>query len=40
MARRRSGQRDWRMTVFLVVSLIIVISMILAMFLPGIVTPS
>lgn len=40
MARRKSGSRDWRMTVFLLISLIIVLSMILAMIVPGIFTPS
>ncbi len=40
MARRKSGSRDWRMTAFLLVSLIIVLSMILAMIVPGIFTPS
>lgn len=29
MTRRKSSRRDWRMTLFLVVSLLIVISMVL-----------
>ncbi len=40
MARRRTGRRDWRVTVFLVISIIIVLSMVLAMFLPGLFIPS
>ncbi len=39
MAKRRPRQRDWRVILFLVLSLLIVLSMILAMFLPGIQTP-
>ncbi len=39
MAKRRAQQRDWRVIVFLVLSLLIVLSMILSMFLPGIQTP-
>lgn len=39
MARRRKQQRDWRVIVFLALSLLIVISMILAMILPGLQTP-
>lgn len=33
MARKKVARRDWRMTLFLVVSLIIVLSMVLTMFL-------
>lgn len=33
MTRRKAPRRDWRMTVFLVISLIIVLSMVLTMFL-------
>lgn len=39
MARRKNPQRDWRMIVFLVLSLLIVISMLLAMILPGLSLP-
>lgn len=39
MARRKNPRRDWRLILFLVLSLLIVISMILAMVLPGIQTP-
>lgn len=39
MARRKSQQRDWRVVVFLVLSLLIVISMVLAMILPGLQAP-
>lgn len=39
MTRRKAGRRDWRVTVFLVISLIIVLSMILAMVLPGLSMP-
>jgi hypothetical protein len=36
MARRKSPQRrDWRMIVFLIISLVIVLSMILFMVLPA-----
>ncbi len=33
MTRRKAPRRDWRMTVFLAISLIIVLSMVLTMFL-------
>lgn len=33
MTRRKARRRDWRMTLFLIVSLIIVLSMVLTMFL-------
>ena len=39
MARRRNPQRDWRVILFLALSLLIVISMILAMILPSLQTP-
>ena len=35
MARRKSSRRDWRMIVFLAVSLIIVLSMILLTIIPA-----
>ncbi len=40
MTRRKAGRRDWRMITFLVISIIIVLSMVLAMFLPYVFTPS
>lgn len=33
MARKKAQRRDWRMTLFLAVSLVIVLSMVLTMFL-------
>jgi hypothetical protein len=33
MSRRKAQRRDWRLTVFLVISLIIVLSMVLTTFL-------
>ncbi len=33
MARKKSSRRDWRMTLFLAISLLIVLSMVLTMFL-------
>ena len=40
MARRRSqGRRDWRMVVFLIISIVIVLSMILAVVLPAVYLP-
>lgn len=39
MARRKGSQRDWRVILFLALSLLIVLSMILAMILPGISLP-
>jgi uncharacterized protein YpmS len=39
MARRKNNRRDWRVTVFVVISLIIVLSMILAMIVPGLSVP-
>lgn len=33
MTRKKTQRRDWRMTIFLVVSLIIVLSMVLTSFL-------
>ncbi len=33
MARKKSPRRDWRMTLFLGLSLLIVLSMVLTMFL-------
>jgi uncharacterized protein YpmS len=33
MARKKSSRRDWRMTLFLGLSLLIVLSMVLTMFL-------
>ena len=33
MTRKKAPRRDWRMTLFLVVSLIIVLSMVLTMFM-------
>lgn len=33
MARRKAPRRDWRMTVFLAISLIMVLLMIVSMFL-------
>ncbi len=35
MARKKSQRRDWRMIVFLVISLVIVLSMILFMIVPA-----
>lgn len=40
MSRRKQNRRDWRVTAFLVVSLIIVLSMILSMVVPGLFLPS
>ncbi len=40
MTRRKANRRDWRMIVFLVISIIIVLSMVLAMFLPYVFMPS
>lgn len=33
MARKKAQKRDWRMTLFLAISLIIVLSMVLTMFI-------
>jgi len=33
MTRKKAPRRDWRMTLFLVISLIIVLSMVLTMFI-------
>jgi predicted nucleic acid-binding Zn ribbon protein len=33
MSRKKTSKRDWRMTLFLVISLIIVLSMVLTSFL-------
>jgi uncharacterized protein YpmS len=35
MARKKSQRRDWRMIVFLAISLVIVLSMILFMIVPA-----
>lgn len=40
MTRRKAKRRDWRVVVFLVLSVLIVLAMILAMFLPSVFTPS
>jgi hypothetical protein len=33
MARKKAARRDWRLTLFLAISLVIVLSMVLTMFL-------
>ena len=35
MARKKSQRRDWRMVVFIIISLVIVLSMALAYVIPG-----
>ena len=35
MARKKAQRRDWRMVVFLVISIVIVLSMVLFMVLPA-----
>ncbi len=35
MARKKSQRRDWRVIVFLLISLVIVLSMVLFMILPA-----